>query len=77
MFEQPLSGLLSNGWFAFVVENYNIFILLIGSLLITILKSIAIMHPDVKTNKILCLLKGWIYGFPGMKKEEAAPEVEN
>lgn len=59
---------LSNPWWDYYVSTYTYTIGLVLSLLITILKCIAVWHPDERTNTIIGLIKGWIGGFPGAGK---------
>lgn len=63
-------GLFSNYWWATVASDYSVTIVLLGSTFITLLKLLAILNPGNKTDSIICLLKGWLYGFPGMKDEK-------
>lgn len=65
---------LDNQWWAWVVSNFSISILFGISTAWTLLKILAKLHPDVLTDKIMCLLKGWLYGFPGLKKEDITKE---
>lgn len=65
-------GLLSNFWFAMVASDYSVFVVLVGSLIVTILSILATIHPEAKS--IICLIKGWIYGFPGMTKKVTTSE---
>jgi hypothetical protein len=59
---------LSNPWWDYIVSTYTYTIGLVIGLIITVLKCIAIWHPDEKTNSIVGLLMGWIGGFPGAAK---------
>ena len=61
------TGALSNFWWAVAANDYSMSIVLIATFIIAVLNALAIIHPEAKS--ILCLFKGWIYGFPGMKKE--------
>jgi hypothetical protein len=60
--------LLSNPWWDYIVSTYTYTLGIVLSLVITILKCIAVRHPDEKTNTIIGLLMGWIGGFPGANK---------
>ena len=63
------TGMLSNYWWAVIASDYSVSIFLIGSFVIALLQCLAILIPGVKTNSIIGLFRGWIYGFPGMKQE--------
>ena len=69
-------GILSNYWWAWVASDYSGTIALAGGLLICLLQIIAVIHPGVASNKIVCLIKGWIYGFPGFKRTTDTTEVK-
>jgi hypothetical protein len=69
-------GPLSNWWWACVANDYSITILLIVGFIIACLKTWAIMHPGVKNDSIVCLWSGWLYGFPGIKKEDKPAEIK-
>lgn len=73
-------GLFSNYWWATVANDYSIMIFLVISGILTIVKILAVLHPGTKTNSILCLLQGWLYGFPGIKKDASGdplkPEID-
>ena len=60
-------GILSNHWWAVIASDYSITVLLVGSFFVAVLKALAIIHPEAKS--VLCLFKGWIYGFPGMQEK--------
>lgn len=68
-------GILSNYWWAWIASDYSGTIVLVGGLIIMILQILAVMHPGVASNKIICLIKGYIYGFPGFKKTSESSEV--
>jgi hypothetical protein len=76
MWMPPLDGMFSNKWFFFIADYYTVLIGLVVGLLSTVLKIIAVIHPGNKTNSIVCLIQGWLYGFPGAKKEEPRKETE-
>ena len=65
---------LSNQWWAVIASDYSVSIFVIGSFVVAVLKAWALIHPEAKS--ILCLFKGWIYGFPGMKKEDKPADTE-
>ena len=65
---------LSDSWWAFIGAEYTITSGLVLSLLYTILKYMAIRHPQVDSNSIWDLLCGWIKGFPGMAKWDGQEE---
>jgi hypothetical protein len=69
-------GIFSNYWWAWVASDYSGSIVLVGGLIIMILQILAVMHPGVASNKIICLIKGYIYGFPGFKKTTETSEVK-
>ena len=69
------TGVLSNYWWAVVVNDYFLTIGLVITFIITVLKAWAVIHPEA--NSILCLFKGWLYGFPGMKKETTTTEMSS
>jgi hypothetical protein len=60
--------LLSNPWWDYLVSTYTYTIGIVIGLIVTVLKCIAVWHPDEKTNSIVGLLMGWIGGFPGASK---------
>jgi hypothetical protein len=60
--------ILSNDWWNYIISTYTVTIGLISSLLITIMKLLAVLHPSEKTNSVVGLLQGWIFGFPGANK---------
>jgi hypothetical protein len=64
----------SNDWWTYLISVYTITIGLILSFLVTILKCIAVWHPDERTNTITGLLRGWIGGFPGASKWDGQEE---
>ena len=73
-----IEGILSNHWWATVLSDYSVTMLLIITGIGTVLKIIAILKPDVKTAKITELLSGWVYGLPGVKEkvsERTKPEL--
>lgn len=74
MWTVPLNGMFSNKWFFFVADYYTVLITLIVGFISMILKIIAVIHPGNKTNSIICLIQGWLWGFPGAKKEEGKLE---
>jgi hypothetical protein len=69
-------GLFSNFWWATVANDYSIMIFLIVSAILTVLKIWAVLSPGAKTNSILCLLQGWFYGVPGIKKDATGEVVK-
>lgn len=73
---QEQLGLFSNFWWATIANDYSIMIFLVASLIIMVLKIMAILNPGTKTNSILCLVQGWIYGFPGVKKDQAGELIK-
>ena len=68
-------GVLSNFWFSTVANDYSIAIFLGATLIITVLKILAVIHPGNRTDSIVCLVSGWLYGFPGMKKTSESTET--
>jgi hypothetical protein len=70
------TGLFSNLWWSTVANDYSIMIFLVISLLVTVLNVLAKLNPSNKTDQILCLIQGWLYGFPGMKKQTVTEETK-
>jgi hypothetical protein len=69
-------GLFSNYWWATVANDYSIMIFLVISFILTVLKVWAVVSPGAKTNSIMCLIQGWFYGFPGVKKNDTTGELD-
>jgi len=63
-------GMLSNYWWSVTANDYSITITLIITGILTFVKIIAVMHPSNKSDDIICLLQGFLWGFPGSKKPE-------
>jgi hypothetical protein len=63
-------GVLTNYWWAVTANDYSISIALVITGILTVAKILAVIHPSNKSNDIVCLLQGYFYGFPGMKKED-------
>jgi hypothetical protein len=68
------AGFFSNQWWAWFISNYSMGAFFVVGTIITLFKVAAIVHPFNDSDKILCLLKGWLYGFPGLKKDEIPEE---
>ena len=62
-------GFLSNYWWAVVASDYSVTIGLAITGLLMLLQIWAVIKPGVTTNSIIGLIRGWVYGFPGMTKE--------
>ena len=71
---EQATGIFSNLWWSTVANDYSIMIFLVISLLMTVLNILAKLDPSNKSNEIICLIQGWLYGFPGMKKEVKTTE---
>jgi hypothetical protein len=65
-------GILSNLWWSTVANDYSISIALVIGFVMTLLKIIAVIVPGNRTNSIVCLIQGMLYGFPGYKKTETS-----
>ena len=76
MYFEPWEGLLSNDWFFFFADHYTVLIGLVVSFIMMLLKMWAIVHPSNESNKILCLVSGWLYGFPGARQPVTSPLPE-
>lgn len=57
MFTAPIDGILTNAWIDFVMSNYSGLIAISIPAIIFILKLIAIINPNIPSDKIIDLIR--------------------
>jgi len=59
IWEAPLNGIFTNDWFAWVMSTYSQFWIFAPGIIVFILKLIAVLKPNVPSNKIVDLIQGF------------------